>query len=287
MHNRQFMSRIALTVAVVFGASPPALAAGLGGISVGGISVAVPVGGVSSVMGAVGAVPAVGGVASNLGGASLGHLPIGAADGPSGLSAASGRNPFGNATASKAWASIPAFDPDMAGLPIPAAPQMPALAGSKSGAPGVDVRARVNANAAGQRVSRSLDVNTASLDSPAPSFDDALPPSSPSLSKSLPDLPAVPSAAGVEKTVNSNLFVASVLGGLVVQEQQAYIAQHVMPALDDAAASKSPQSRVNAISKDLRKPPKLEQDLTNITGTANFASDTAQSEVKSQEQSLK
>jgi hypothetical protein len=287
MRNRQFMSRIALTVAVVFGASSPTLAAGLGGISVGGISVPAPVGGVSSVMGAVGAVPAVGGVASNPGGASLGHLPIGATDGPSGLSAASGRNPFGNASASKAWASIPAFDPDMAGLPIPAAPDLPALAGSKSGAPGVEVRAKVNADAAGQRFSRSLDVNTASLNSPAPSLDGGLSPSSPSRSKSLPDLPAVPSAADVEKTVNSNLFVASVLGGLVAQEQQAYIAQHVMPALDDATSSKSPQSRGNAISKDLGKPPTLEQEQTNITGIANFASDTAQSVVNSQKRSLK
>ena len=62
-----------------------------------------------------GAGPSTGSGAVRVGG------PIGAFDGPSGLSATSGRDEFGGTNPSGAWASLPGLDPNVMGAPLPGA----------------------------------------------------------------------------------------------------------------------------------------------------------------------
>jgi len=83
------------------------------------------------------------------------HLAIGASDGPSGLSASSGHNPFGNSKASSAWASLPAMDPDLPGV---VAPGLPSLAKSGSSAPDLNLQVPVKAEGS----NNSLDVTSGS-----------------------------------------------------------------------------------------------------------------------------
>jgi len=121
-----------------------ASAAGMGGMSMGGMAVGMTAGtalsGVaSSAMGAAGALHTDGAAAPGTGG----HLPIGASDGPTGLSASSGHNPFGNSNASSAWASLPVMDPDLPGV---VAPGLPSLAKSGPSGPDVNVRMPVTAD---------------------------------------------------------------------------------------------------------------------------------------------
>ena len=109
-----------------------------GGMAV-GMTAGTALGGVaSSAMGAAGAANTSGASARGNGD----HLPIGASDGPSGLSASSGHNPFGNSKASSAWASLPALDPDLPGV---VAPGVPGLAGSGPSAPDGNVTIPVTA----------------------------------------------------------------------------------------------------------------------------------------------
>lgn len=90
------------------------------------------------------------------------RLPIGAGDGPSGLSASSGHNPFGNSKASSAWASLPPMDPVLPGV---VAPQRPRLAKSGRSAPHPNVEAPLTA----ERQNNSFDVNSGSQPG-APAF---------------------------------------------------------------------------------------------------------------------
>jgi len=128
-----------VTASVICALTAPASAAGMGGMSMGGMAVGMGAsGGLSG--GANSAIRAAG--AANTSGASVpgngDNLPIGASDGPSGLSASSGRNPFGNSKASSAWASLPAMDPDLPGI---VAPGLPSLA--KSGPSSPEANAQV------------------------------------------------------------------------------------------------------------------------------------------------
>jgi hypothetical protein len=128
-----------VAASVMCALTAPASAAGMGGMSMGGMA-----GGMSISSGLIGgasaAIRAAG--AANTSGASVpgngDHLPIGASDGPSGLSASSGHNPFGNSKASSAWASLPALDPDLPGI---VAPGVPSLAKSGPSSPEVNVQA--------------------------------------------------------------------------------------------------------------------------------------------------
>ena len=52
-------------------------------------------------------------------GLARGPVPVGATDGPSGVSASSGRNPFGGVNPSSAWASLPGLDSNVMGAPLP------------------------------------------------------------------------------------------------------------------------------------------------------------------------
>ena len=152
MCGRASVLRILVTASVLCSFAAPASAAGMGGLSMGGGMGfgMVGVGGGANVAGAAGA--------ANMSSASAGkrdHLPIGAGDGPSGLSASSGHNPFGNSNASSAWASLPPMDPDLPGV---VAPQRPRLAKSGPSAPGPNVEAPVTA----ERQNNSFDVNSGS-----------------------------------------------------------------------------------------------------------------------------
>jgi hypothetical protein len=106
MHYRITGARALLSAGVILAFTTPALAAGIGGISIGGIG------------------GAVGGVAGTVGGAvnsAGGGAAPGSGDGPSGQSASSGRSPFAGAKASKNWSAIPSMDPTLPGLAVPAA----------------------------------------------------------------------------------------------------------------------------------------------------------------------
>ena len=143
MCGRASLLRMLVTASVMCALTAPASAAGMGGMSMGGMAVGMSAGnalsGVASpAMGAAGAAKANG--ASVPGNAD--HLPIGASDGPSGLSASSGHNPFGNSKASSAWASLPAMDPNLPGV---VAPGLPSLAKSGPSAPDVNVKTAVKA----------------------------------------------------------------------------------------------------------------------------------------------
>jgi hypothetical protein len=152
MCGRASVLRILVTASVLCSFAVPASAAGMGGFSMGGMGVGmVGVGGVANAAGA-----ATGAV--NMSSApAAGHrvlLPIGAGDGPSGLSASSGHNPFGKSRASSAWASLPPMDPDVPGV---VAPQRPSLA--KSGPSAPDLNMQVPVTAEGRN---SIDVNSGS-----------------------------------------------------------------------------------------------------------------------------
>ena len=156
MCGRASVLRMLLTASVMCALAAPASAAGMGGMSMGGMAVGMSAasglsGVVSSSIGAAGA--------ANTNGASVSgngeHLPIGAKDGPSGLSASSGHNPFGNSEASSAWASLPAMDPDLPGI---VAPGLPGLAKSGPSAPDVNVQVHVPS----ERLNDSSDVTSSS-----------------------------------------------------------------------------------------------------------------------------
>src|SRR5262249_41509054 len=157
MCGRASVLRMLVTASVMCAFTAPASAAGMGGMSMGGMAVGMTApsglsGVASSGIGAAGAANRHG--ASGPGNSD--HLPIGASDGPSGLSASSGHNPFGNSEASSAWASLPTMDPDLPGV---VAPSLPSLAKSGSSAPpDANVRAPVTAEGQG----RLSDVNSGS-----------------------------------------------------------------------------------------------------------------------------
>jgi hypothetical protein len=144
-----------VTASLMYAFTVPASAAGMGA-SMGGMAVGMAaVGGfsgmASSAMGAAGTANLYGGSVAGNGN----HLPIGASDGPSGLSASSGRNPFGNSKASSAWASLPAVDPDLPGI---VAPRLPALAKFGPSAPEVNVQVPVTT----EGLNNSLEVTSGS-----------------------------------------------------------------------------------------------------------------------------
>ncbi|GEM_PF-2692691 len=294
MRDSKLFLAASMLAGAIFALAAPALAAGIGGVSIGGMGIAMPSGGVSGALGAVGAglsAPALAGGASQL---SAGHLPIGALDGPNGLSATSGRSPFGHAKASSAWASLPQFDPNLPGMavPIPSTPSLsaPAVPGtspkSAISSSNLDVHAKVDASIAGQSAHKSLDVNTSSLKAPAlPSSET---PSAKTLTKAAngPEEtlasatdgkgPQTPSSADLNKTLKSDELAASVLSSLAVQEQQAYVNDHVMPALADAQSSKSANAKAKSIEQDLGHPPTVSQEQKNVDGTTKFATGAAQ-----------
>jgi hypothetical protein len=118
MCGRPSLLRMLVAASVMCALTAPASAAGMGGMSMGGMAVGMTAGSALSgvAMGAAGAARANGASVPEYGD----HQPIGASDGPSGLSASTGHNPFGNSQASSAWASLPATDPN---LPVVVAPR--------------------------------------------------------------------------------------------------------------------------------------------------------------------
>jgi hypothetical protein len=137
MCGRASVLRMLVTASVMCALKGPASAAGMGGMSMGGMAVGMSAG--SGLAGAAGSAIGAAGAANTYGASVPGnghHLPIGASDGPSGLSASSGHNPFGTSTASSAWASLPTVDPDLPGI---VAPGLPSLAKSGPSAPDANV----------------------------------------------------------------------------------------------------------------------------------------------------
>jgi len=153
MCGRASFLGILVTASVMCALTAPASAAGMGGMAMGGgmavgMTAGPALGGVaSSAMGAAGAANTAGSSVTGNGD----HLPIGASDGPSGLSASSGHNPFGNSKASSAWASLPPMDPDLPGV---VAPGVPTLA--KSGPPASDVNVKIPVTAEGPNNSAQM-----------------------------------------------------------------------------------------------------------------------------------
>ena len=147
--------RMLVMASVMCAFTAPTSAAGMGasmGVMAVGMTAAGGLGGMaSSAIGAAGTANPYGASVPGNGD----HLPIGANDGPSGLSASSGRNPFGNSKASSAWASLPAVDPDLPGIVVPG---LPALAKSGPSAPEVNVRVPVTA----EGLKNSLEVTSGS-----------------------------------------------------------------------------------------------------------------------------
>jgi len=296
MSDRKLVLAASLLAGAVFALAAPALAAGIGGVSIGGIGIAMPGGGaVGGALGGMGAASGLSAAALSAGpsGLSSGHLPIGALDGPNGLSATSGRSPFGNTKASSAWLSLPAFDPNLPGM-VPAAsslPSAPSVAGaspkSAISSSSLDVHAKVDASLAGQSARKSIDVSTASLKPPALPSSEA--PSTKTITKAANGAEKTaasatdgnglkaPSNANLNKTLKSEELAASVLSSLAVQEQQAYVNDHVAPALSDAQSSKSPNGKAKSIEHDLGRPPTVSQEQRNLSGTSKFATGAAQS----------
>jgi hypothetical protein len=137
MCGRASVLRMLVTAGVMCALTGPASAAGMSGMSMGGMAVGMGAG--SGLAGAAGSAIGAAGAANTYGASVRGnghHLPIGASDGPSGLSASSGHNPFGTSTASSAWASLPAIDRDLPGI---VAPGLPTLAKSGPSAPDANV----------------------------------------------------------------------------------------------------------------------------------------------------
>jgi hypothetical protein len=137
MCGRASVLGVLVTASVMCALTAPTSAAGMGGMSMGGMAVGMSAGSgltvaTSSAIGAAGAANAYGASVPGNGH----HPPIGASDGPSGLSASSGRNPFGTSRASSAWASLPAMDPNLPGI---VAPGLPSLAKSGPSAPDANV----------------------------------------------------------------------------------------------------------------------------------------------------
>ena len=137
MCGRASVLRMLVTASVMCALTGPASAAGMGGMSMGGMAVGMSAG--SGLSGAARSAIGAAAAANTYGASAPGngdHLPIGASDGPSGLSASSGHNPFGTSMASSAWASLPAMDPDLPGI---VAPGLPRLAKSGPSAPDANV----------------------------------------------------------------------------------------------------------------------------------------------------
>jgi hypothetical protein len=153
MCGRASVLRILVTASVLCSFAAPASAAGMGGFSMGGMGVGMV--GVGGVANAAGAAAGAVNMSSASAAGNRDHLPIGASDGPSGLSASSGHDPFGNSKASSAWASLPRMDPDLPGV---VAPQRPSVA--KSGPPAPDPNVEVPVTA--ERQNNSFDVNSGS-----------------------------------------------------------------------------------------------------------------------------
>ena len=128
----------------------------MGGMAVGMAAAGGLTGMASSTMGAARTANPYGGSVPGSGD----RLPIGASDGPSGLSASSGRNPFGNSKASSAWASLPAVDPDLPGIVAPGLPALAKSGPSKSGPSSPEVNVQVPVTAEG--LNNSSEVTTGS-----------------------------------------------------------------------------------------------------------------------------
>jgi len=161
MCGRVSVLRILVTASVLCSFAAPASAAGMGGFSMGG-GMGVGMVGVGGVANAAEAAAGAANMSSASAAGNRDHLPIGASDGPSGLSASSGHNPFGNSKASSAWASVPPMDPDLPGV---VTPQRPSLAKSAPPAPDLNVEVPVTT----ERHNNSVDVNSASQGG-APAF---------------------------------------------------------------------------------------------------------------------
>jgi hypothetical protein len=138
MCGRASVLLMLVTVSVMCALTAPAHAAGMGGMSMGGMAVGMSAS--SGLSGSASSAIGAAGVANRSSASVRGngdHLPIGASDGPSGQSASSGHNPFGNSKASSAWASLPAMDPNLPGI---VAPGLPSLAKSGPSSPEVNVQ---------------------------------------------------------------------------------------------------------------------------------------------------
>jgi len=299
MRDRESMLRTLLVAGAIFAFTAPASAAGMGGVSVGGIGIGVPAagGGLAGVSGAIGG--AVGGVTGAPGTSALGggHLPVGAGDGPSGLSASSGHNPFGSAKPSSAWSSLPALDPNLPGVTVPAAPALPsgapslpsvaslpsgvpplpsapslpsapALPGLGKGgpsAPSLEISAK--ADLAGH--SESANVNTASLPN------------------SLPSAPGLPSTSAISggKAAKSSSLKAPGAPDLAktakLPSTTGLTRATKIPTL--SGSSPIPSKQAKALSKE-GIPTSPEQEEGNLSGALSIASSTASSEVTSLEQ---
>ena len=298
MRDRESMLRTLLMAGAIFAFTAPASAAGMGGASVGGIGIGVPGaggGGLAGVSGAIGG--AVGGVAgaanSAAGGSGLSAVhAVGAGDGPSGLSASSGHNPFGNVKPSTAWTSLPALDPSMPGVTAPSvpslpsgAPSLPALASLPSApalpglgkgapsAPSVDVKAK--ADIAGH--SESVNINTASL------------------GKSGPTAPGLPSGSTASPTKATKSAGAPHLGKSAKAPRTANLTKSAklpktasLTKSADLPSSKSPSLLSSKQTKALSKagiPTSAQQEEANLGGPVSLASSTVGSEVTSTEHS--
>ena len=108
---------LAASAIVAFATSASAMGMGGGGM-VGGMGVGMAGAGAPGALGAA-AAASVATYSSANGSPNGAHVPVGALDGPSGMSATSGHNPFGHAGASSAWTSLPGIDPDVPGMTVP------------------------------------------------------------------------------------------------------------------------------------------------------------------------
>ena len=115
--KRTLHTILAVSGLLVFATSVSAMGMGGGG-TMGGMGVGVAGAATSA---AIGAAAAASASSYSSGGGTAKGVPVGATDGPSGMSATSGRNPFGHVGASSAWSSLPPLDPDLPGIAVPSA----------------------------------------------------------------------------------------------------------------------------------------------------------------------
>lgn len=116
--KRTVRAMLAASLMIAFATSASAM--GMGGGGIGGMGVGMAGAGAPGALGFA-ATASINNYSTATGGANGGHIPVGAMDGPSGMSATFGHNPFGDASASAAWTSLPALDPDLPGMTVPTA----------------------------------------------------------------------------------------------------------------------------------------------------------------------
>jgi len=177
------------------------------------------------------------------------------------------RSPFANSPVSDNWASLPKIDPEVHGMPVP----VPVLVdlSSTNGSPEIQVKIKGDSAIGGQKVSKSIDLSTASV-------------------SAVPGVPAEPSNASesaVDAPMSSKAPKPPVAMPKTGKAPKAPSGAP-KPPKQSSGSKNSPADKVNKAMKDLDAPTVAEESR-DLQNTSDYAQSTADSTEAGQTKSAK